>query len=424
VPCAAVGLAAALTRRGTRAERSFGAMGTAVVLLLLAEATLYASNGAERFQERYLLAVPPLVPIAFFLGVRRLGSVRAVTAACAVAAGLLLVTMRVPLAGYTALNGEQDSPFLQAVAWLDAQASVAGSSLGVSAAAGILCVVAALAALRPRVGAPACFALALITVASCSLAATATDARSSDLARRTFGAETDQRWIDRFGERDVASLVTVGADRSAVHHQLFWNQSVTDVLRLPGSPEIDTFGYSPASVSPQGVVLERGRPVTRPLLVQEYYAVATLDEADLLQRTPAASLWKPHRVARLEALTVGRYLDGWVDREATITLFPRADGARTGHVTFVLSLPPGAARRSALTITAPGFRLDAVVTPEHPVPVSVPFSASTGPVEVRLHATEAFVSGLRVIAARMTVPEIATTTPGSSGDHALPIHTA
>ena len=58
----------AIARPQSPAERALGAFAAAFITLLLAEASLYAANGSARFQERYLMALQPLVPILFACG--------------------------------------------------------------------------------------------------------------------------------------------------------------------------------------------------------------------------------------------------------------------------------------------------------------------------------------------------------------------
>ena len=71
VPGALAGLVAALARPRFRDEGAFAALGLGVLLAIFAEATLYATNGSDRFQERYLMVLLPLVFPAFWIWVRR-----------------------------------------------------------------------------------------------------------------------------------------------------------------------------------------------------------------------------------------------------------------------------------------------------------------------------------------------------------------
>ena len=140
VPCALLGIVSGLRRSAPRAQRAFAAMTVAVAAALLGEAALYASNGSERFMERYLFYLIPLVPVAFFLGLRHLPAGRWFVVATAV--GLLLLTMRIPVTGYTVMTGRQDSPFLSGVFRLESGIGFGNGSLAIAAVAGLLCLVA------------------------------------------------------------------------------------------------------------------------------------------------------------------------------------------------------------------------------------------------------------------------------------------
>ena len=147
VPGALVGLAAA---RGPR-EVPFAALTSFYTLALIVAAGLYASNGAGRFQERYLFSILPLIPLGFGLFLRHGRPARvAVLVICAV---LVLVSMRVPLSGFAASTGSNDSPLLWAVVRLNKLVSLGTSSLLVAVYVAISGALAALVAfgLRARV---------------------------------------------------------------------------------------------------------------------------------------------------------------------------------------------------------------------------------------------------------------------------------
>ena len=91
VPAAVVGLVLAIARPQSPAERALGAFAAAFITLLLAEASLYAANGSARFQERYLMALQPLVPILFCLCLRRQLGRNSRIAAIVFAVGFILV---------------------------------------------------------------------------------------------------------------------------------------------------------------------------------------------------------------------------------------------------------------------------------------------------------------------------------------------
>src|SRR5439155_218653 len=107
---------------------------------LLAEAGLYASNGSGRFQERYLFLLLPLAAPAFGLFARRAGAGR--WAVPAIALGLLLLSARVPLSGYTVADAKQDSPFLFAAFQLQKPLGSANGALAVAVLAALLSIAA------------------------------------------------------------------------------------------------------------------------------------------------------------------------------------------------------------------------------------------------------------------------------------------
>ena len=136
VPCALLGLGAGLARSAPRGHRAFAAVTIVLAAVLLGQAALYASNGSERFMERYLFYLTPLVPIAFLLGIRRLPYGRWPVVAAAV--GFLILTMRVPITGYTVMTGRQDSPLLSGVFRLESGLGFGKAEAGVGDALPVL----------------------------------------------------------------------------------------------------------------------------------------------------------------------------------------------------------------------------------------------------------------------------------------------
>src|SRR5207247_10950531 len=104
VPAAIVALALALWRPRSREESAFAALAVGVLGALFAEAALYATNGSDRFQERYLMVLLPLAFPALLVWLRR-GRPGARYVA-AIALGLVVVWARGPLFGYTVSGPE------------------------------------------------------------------------------------------------------------------------------------------------------------------------------------------------------------------------------------------------------------------------------------------------------------------------------
>ncbi|HEV8459740.1 MAG TPA: hypothetical protein VGQ38_03445 [Gaiellaceae bacterium] len=364
VPGAVLGTFAALIRPRDRAEGAFAWLTVGLACGLLAEAALYAanSNGSERFQERYVFALIPLLPIGFALSLSR-RRLRVPTAA--LASLLLVLAVRVPLTGYTIGTGKQDSPFLQAVFQLAQGLSSYGSAaLLVIGVVTVLTLLAITAAFRPRAGGAALLA-AIVVTSLTSAASFAYDVQTSARTARTYLAR-DYRFVDHADLGDVSVLVAPGTPRPLISEQLFWNRSLKDVLLLPSADAPDVFGSKSVRISRDGRILEGGRPIDRPLLVEEFTNSFRLSGAKLVRRDVSSSLWRPAGVPRVTLLASGRYLDGWLAASSNVTVWPDASGVARGSLHLHLSLPPGA-RPMPLRLRAPGIDRRLVVRPHEPV---------------------------------------------------------
>ena len=363
VPAAVVGIGASLFRPRTHSEAAAGAMTAAAAALLLAEAVLYATNGSERFQERYLIALLPLVPVFFCLAADRVDSKVFRAAVLLAAAGTFLLVALVPLSEYTVAGGKQDSPTLHAVYELERAIGVGNSALTVSLVAAGLALLAALVPLFPRRTVSLALAAAFVAYVAISAGAFAYDRDIGGRVERTFVAGGDPRWVDNARLGPVSLLQTPWSDRQQISNQLFWNRSLRRILRMPAdTAEVDAFGSVPTVVRNDGRLVAAGHAVREPLLVQEYASWALLDGATLVRRTVSTSLWRPTGTPRLKLLLAGRYLDGWLAAQNRLTVWPRATGARTGVLTLTFSLPSNAPA-STLDLTAPGVSRAVALAP-------------------------------------------------------------
>jgi len=353
VPAALVGLVLGLARPGSDTEHAFAAFAAALTPLVLFELAAYAANGAERFQGRYLEVLPPLLPLLFCLGMRRATGSGGRVAIGLLSLGALLLSAVVPLAGYAEGLGVQDSPFLQAVRVVEEHAGTANGSLLFAGATGLCALAAGLAAWRPRVGAGVVLVLAVAFVTSTSVAATNYDSDRSARAMRTYFPD-DVRWVDHSGLRDVAVLETPGSPRGSISGTLFWNTSATRILQMQGAEDVDAFGAAKTRIRRDGVILADGMPYRGPLLVEEYAAYAELDGATLVNRNVSTSLWRSTGTPRLVSFTNGRYLDGWLAWQTSVTVWPGASGHRSGALCMTLSMPSGAG--TTVQLRGPGLR--------------------------------------------------------------------
>jgi len=403
LPAAIVGLTCGWRGSSLRPNRAFALLATCFFALLFTEAALYAANGSHRFQERYLITMLPLLAVAFCAGVRLLPVGRVPMAVIAVV--LLVLSMRVPLSGFTVLDGKQDSPFLMAVARLEQSLTIGGGSLLVAGIAALLAMVAVLVAFRPRVGVPLALAGAIAASAAATVGATSLDNATAALFQQTFADHGRWTWVDDAAAGRGSVLVLPGADRTAAEAHLFWNQSLGVVLRMPRGPHIDPYGDRTTTINAHGSLVAGGVAVRGAILAEESYSQILLDDARLVRSTPGASLWVPHGSTRVAMLTVGRYLDSWLDQYAEIVVWPRGTAARDGAVRLRLRLPPGSPN-AVIAVTAPGLDRRVVVHSKHPVVLTIPFRANTGPIRIALRGQTAFADGGRTVVALADPPQL------------------
>jgi len=402
VPGAAVATVAALVRPRDRAEAAFGWLAGGLTCALLAEAALYAANtnGSERFQERYLFAVLPLVPIGFGLFVQR-RHLRIPVAALAV--GLLMLALRVPLSGYTTGTGKQDSPLLQAVYWLEQQRSSYGSgAFVVIVLVSILTLVAVGTAFRPRLGAALSLVSALAVTSLASAQVLSYDTDASGRAALTY-LPSDFQFVDRAHLGAVSVLVPPGTPRPLVSEHLFWNRSIKRVLVLPHAGAPDVFGFQSVRIARDGRIMRGGHPVREPLLIEELANSFELSGATLVRRELSSSLWRPTGVPRVAVKTANRYLDGWLAPTPSVTVWPDSSGAARGTLSLRFSLPSSAGR-TPLRLHGPGLHRQVTVTPGKSTRVVIhvrahgPWTLTIDPQRLR------FLPDGRGVSVRSTVP--------------------
>jgi hypothetical protein len=329
VPGALVGLAYALVRPRTRAEVGFAVTTLTLAAALLLEASQIADTDSQRFQERYLFALVPLLGIAFGLYVER-GLPRKIPVALC-SAGLLLVAARIPLSGYAAAHNKDDSPTLWAVLRLESLVTTGNGSLAVALIAAAFSLLAALVAARKL---PAAVALAAAVAACCALSAGATsfDSKTSHLLRGTL--PPDLRWVDDAHLGAVDLVAPPGARKEQSWEQLFWNHSVRRLLLL-GSPPIDQFASERVRVARDGRLFVGRTVIRRPLLIQTYASTVELTGAKRVRHELIFDLYRPVGTPRLRLVAAGRFADGWLAPRGAITVWT----AKGGTLTLDLSLP-------------------------------------------------------------------------------------
>jgi hypothetical protein len=357
VPAAAVGLAYALWKPRTRDESAFAALTVGLLLALFAEAAIYATNGSNRFQERYLMVLLPLVFPAFVIWSRRGRPARHAVALIAVV--LLALSARVPLSGYTVSDAKQDSPFLMGVFRLEKAVGIGDGSLAIALAAAALACLALGAAYRARL---VWVAVGASLIASCavSIGAISFDHHVVTTVRATY-LPPDARWIDHAGLRDVTLVQTPATPHARAHEQLFWNRSLARLAFLDQASPIDAFGHPRVNVARDGSFRLDGRPLRGPLAISNYAVRARLTGADLVATGADYELWRPTGTPRLALFVGGLYHNGWLAPAGHLTVYPR-QGHVQGTLRFRLSLP-APTKRTVLHLEGPGVDRRVTVVP-------------------------------------------------------------
>jgi hypothetical protein len=358
VPGAVVGLAYALGRPRSREECGLAALTVGLLLGLFAESALYATNGSGRFQERYLMVLLPLAFPAFWLWLRR--GRPAKHAVVLLALGLIALSARVPLSGYTVGDSKQDSPFLMGVFRLEKAVGVGEGSLAIALAAAVLACLAAGAAFRARL---AWIAVGATLVACCavSLGAVSFDHRVAANVRSTF-LPSDASWVDHAHVGDATLIQTPATPHARAHEQLFWNRSLTRLAFLDQASPIDAFGHPHVTVADDGRLLLGGRTMRGPLAISNFAVRARLTGAVVVAGGADYELWRPQGTPRLALFVGGLYHDGWLAPAGHVTLWPARDGRVRGTLRLPLSLPAGT-KRTVLHLEGPGVDRRVAVSP-------------------------------------------------------------
>jgi hypothetical protein len=368
VPGAIVGIVFALRKPSSREERGFAAFAVGLLLALFAETAIYATNGSDRFQERYLMVLLPLVFPAFVLWLQRGRPAKQAVVLGAV--GLLALSARVPLSGYTVSDFKQDSPFLMGVFRLEKAVGIGDGSLAIALAAAVLACLGAAAAFRARL---VWVAVGATIVASCavSVGAVSFDRHVVRTVRATY-LPADARWVDHAKVGDATLIQTPATPHARAHEQLFWNSSLTRLAFLDQASPIDAFGHPHVTVADDGRLLLGGQTMRGPLVISNYAVRARLTGAMPVATGADYDLWRPTGTPRMALFVGGLYHDGWLSPAGHLTVYPR-DGRVQGTLRLPLSLPPKT-KTTVLRLQGPGVNRRVAVVPGRSIVVSVQVS--------------------------------------------------
>ena len=361
VPGALLGFWLAVAKPRSREELAFGVFSVLLTLALLVQAGLLQASlplGKE-IQERYVFYAVPLIGVAFALYAARGWPLPAQH--LALAAALVLVSVRLPLSQYAIPSTVDGSPILYGVYWLTGRLGEAGlAAVVVAAVVGVLSAIAVLGSRRPRLGTPIAIGLALLATGAASAGAVAFDVTNTKIAKKAF-LPNDPSWVDRSGVHGATLVQAWGGIRAASLQELFWNRSIEQVALLPGANPIDRFGEKRLTVGRDGSMSIGGHPLAGPLVMDTYGATVRLQSAHLVEAGPTASLWVPDGRPRLQLYAIGRYYDGWLADVGAIYVWPAAKAKPvSGWLSMRLTAPTDAPT-ARITIQLPGGKRTVLV---------------------------------------------------------------
>jgi hypothetical protein len=248
VPLSTLGILAWQTLRGLEHDRGVRVLvATAVsyAVVTIVEVGSFASRFVEHVTERQLLSVAPPIFVAFAVWLAR-GAPRPQPSSSVIALLVAASALLLPLDRVTRLAAYADAPSMIPLERLRSHLDVTTFEVLYTCGLALLLL---LAVVLPRRATPVLVAAIALALGGASLVASLEIRDRSQVEReRTFaGVPTD--WIDASGEHDVALVLTGERQWPSAWELLFWNDSITEVVRFAG---VDSPG-----VIPQAVVVPR-----------------------------------------------------------------------------------------------------------------------------------------------------------------------
>jgi hypothetical protein len=230
-PLVALGVLAWETLRGREENagvRALVATAFAYFLVTVVEVGFFASRFIEHITERQLLSVVPPVFVAFAVwlarGMPRPQPVTSIITIAVAASALLLPVERI-----TTRAAAADALSTVPLEYLRREVSEVTFETVYAVAAAAILLFAVLAPRRARAIVAGVVAVALIAG---SLIASYEMRERSQYDRFTLFADTSPSWLDESGASGVAYLETGDRIWPSVWHHMFWNRSITSVVRL------------------------------------------------------------------------------------------------------------------------------------------------------------------------------------------------
>jgi len=308
VPLVALGVLAWEALRGREGDarvRALVATAVAYLTVTVVEVGAFASRFVDHVTERQLLSVAPPVFVAFAVWLRR-GLPRPWPATPIVAIAVAAPTLLLPLDRVATPSAAVDAP---STILLEKLGRHLPETVLETVYAGAAALFVALAVLLPRrAGAALAAVVALVLVAGSSVASVEFRDRSRDARLATFAGEPTD-WIDRSGARDATLLLTSDRLWPSAWAELFWNDSIARIVRLP---EVEPIGVVPQDVvhpGPDGVLRTRaGEAVEAPYVVAPAPVLVvgeSMASAPASEEQHGLTVWRTEGPIRLSQRVVG-----------------------------------------------------------------------------------------------------------------------
>ncbi|MGN6796961.1 MAG: hypothetical protein ACTHKS_02305 [Gaiellaceae bacterium] len=324
------GAVAALLRPSNRIEKAFAAFTAVFILLVFFEASSPAASEG-RYKERYLLAIVPLLAVAFGMYLNSRRSHRLIVAI--VGAALIVAAFALPVSGYTFNAPYYDSQTLD-VAWL-LQNHLRGST---SSAVFLLFILIGAAVAMAGQWRRQISVVALPLAISWLLVVAVVDVHIDHVFNRRADSPG---WIDRAsGGASVTAVATPASGRIALLRQLYWNPSVDREFTLDRATPTDTYRTPHIKLGPHGELGE----VRGYFLFDRTGTQAVIAGATALAANGNYTLFQGEH-PRLRTLVENQLSTGWLSPYSWLRAWS-SNPAATGSplVRFTLSLPPTGAQ--------------------------------------------------------------------------------
>jgi hypothetical protein len=255
IPLVALGVLTWETVRGREPDlgiRALVATAVAYLVVTVVEVGAFASRFVEHITERQLLSVAPLVFVVFAVWLHR-GMPRPQPATSLVAIAVAASALLLPIERITTRAATADS--LSTIPLEQFRRHVSEPTFEAVYAATAAFVVL-LAVFAPRRAAPVLAGIVACSLAACSVVASREirDRSQADRENTFAGASVD--WLDESRAGEIAFFVTGDRLWPSTWHHLFWNTSITSVVRLSGAESPGIAPQQVVSLRPDGTLVD------------------------------------------------------------------------------------------------------------------------------------------------------------------------